>query len=170
MVLSNYGDKDPAKSNHHIIHLHGHDFVVIKTGFPVSDPNTGEFIKNNEDLYCVDELCREMHWTNYTETANTFETSAGPLQDTVLIPYGGYTVVRILTDNPGFWLMHCHHMMHALEGMDVVIKVAPEKAPPPPINFPDTCGGDFTYSHDDFIKSITTTPELTILPRFYDEF
>ena len=121
-------------------------------------------------MYCVDKLCREMHWTNYTDTATTFETATGPLQDTVLVPYGGYTVVRILTDNPGYWLMHCHQMMHAIEGMDVVIRVAPHKAPRTPINFPEKCGGGFTLDHEEFKTSLASTPEITNLPRFYDEF
>ena len=69
MVLTNYGDKEAVHGHHHTIHLHGHDFVILKTGFPVSNPKTGEFIRNNEDMYCADELCREMHWVNYSETA-----------------------------------------------------------------------------------------------------
>ena len=32
MVLVNYGDKETVHGHHHTIHLHGHDFVVIKTG------------------------------------------------------------------------------------------------------------------------------------------
>ena len=66
--------------------------------------------------------------------------------------------------------MHCHQMMHAIEGMDVVIRVAPEKAPPTPINFPNYCGGDFTFSHEEFKKSMAASHERTMLPRFYDEF
>jgi hypothetical protein len=74
----------------------------FKTGFPIADPKTGELIEKNKDLYCADKLCRDMHWRNYTNTASTFDASiGGPIQDTVLVPYGGYTVVRIQTDNPG---------------------------------------------------------------------
>ena len=74
----------------------------FKTGFPIADPKTGELIGKNKDLYCADKLCRDMHWRNYTNTASTFDASiGGPIQDTVLVPYGGYTVVRIQTDNPG---------------------------------------------------------------------
>ena len=102
MVLTNYGDVETADGKHHTIHLHGHDFVVMKTGFPIADSKTGELIEKNKDLYCADKLCRDMHWRNYTNTASTFEASiGGPIQDTVLVPYGGYTVVRIQTDNPG---------------------------------------------------------------------
>ena len=102
MVLTNYGDEEAADGKHHTIHLHGHDFVIMKTGFPIADPKTGQLIEKNKDLYCADKLCRDMHWRNYTNTASTFDASIrGPIQDTVLVPYGGYTVVRIQTDNPG---------------------------------------------------------------------
>ena len=65
------------------------------------------------------------------------------------MPYGGYTVVRIHTGNPGYWLMHCHQMMHAAEGMVVVVRVAPEKAPKPPPMFAMNCG-NFEFTHEEF--------------------
>ena len=80
------------------------------------------------------------------------------------------TVVRIQTDNPGYWLMHCHQMMHAIEGMDVVIKVAPEKASPMPKNFPDKCGGYFEFSHEDYQNLVRGSHEKAMLPRFFDGF
>ena len=70
-------------------------------------------------------------------------------QDTVLVPFGGYAVVRVFTDNPGYWLMHCHQMMHAIEGMDVIVRVEPELAPKPPKNFPMNCG-HFNFTHEEF--------------------
>ena len=27
-------------------------------------------------------------------------------KDTVIVPYGGYTVIRFVADNPGWWLRH----------------------------------------------------------------
>ena len=116
MVLANYGDKETVHGHHHSIHLHGHDFVVIKTGFPIADPKTGELIEKNKDLYCADKLCRDMHWRNYTNTASTFDASiGGPIQDTVLVPFGGYTVVRIQTDNPGK-IIHPKYHKHLKKG------------------------------------------------------
>jgi len=46
---------------------------------------------------------------------------------TVLVPYGGYTVIRFVVDNPGWWLLHHHIEIHQLEGMAVVIKEAIRK-------------------------------------------
>ena len=153
LVLTNYGDKDYSHGHHHTIHLHGYDFVALKTGFPVADPETGEFISKNKDIYCFDKLCRKMRWVDYERVSKTFQIGNAPLQDTILLPYGGYTVVRIRTDNPGYWLIHCHQMMHAIEGMDAVVRVAPEKVPQPPKGFPKECGG-FNFSHEEFEKYV----------------
>ena len=75
-----------------------------------------------------------------------------------------------MTLNPGYWLMHCHQMMHAIEGMDVVIKVAPEKASPTPKNFPDKCGGYLEFSHEEYQNLVTGSHEKSMLPRFFDGF
>ena len=60
-------------------------------------------------------------------------------------------MVRIHTSNPGYWLMHCHATMHALEGMDVVVRVAPEKASKPPPRFAMNCG-NYEFTREDFQK------------------
>ncbi|KAI8368475.1 multicopper oxidase-domain-containing protein [Blakeslea trispora] len=39
----------------------------------------------------------------------------------------GWTRVRILTDNPGVWAVHCHITAHMLQGKLIVLEVAPEK-------------------------------------------
>lgn len=48
-------------------------------------------------------------------------TQYPPLKDTVLVrPMGmpgSVASVQITMDNPGRWLMHCHHMMHMMNGM-----------------------------------------------------
>jgi FtsP/CotA-like multicopper oxidase with cupredoxin domain len=46
-----------------------------------------------------------------------------PLKDTVVVPDAGFTVLRFLADNPGYWLMHCHMAWHNHLGMALVIKV-----------------------------------------------
>ena len=43
-------------------------------------------------------------------------------KDTVIVPYDGYTVIRFIADNPGWWLLHCHIEVHQSERMTVVIK------------------------------------------------
>ncbi|RCH86617.1 hypothetical protein CU098_005341 [Rhizopus stolonifer] len=39
----------------------------------------------------------------------------------------GWTKVRIFTDNPGVWAIHCHITAHMLQGKIIVLEVAPEK-------------------------------------------
>ncbi|EPB87243.1 hypothetical protein HMPREF1544_05965 [Mucor circinelloides 1006PhL] len=39
----------------------------------------------------------------------------------------GWTKVRIFTDNPGVWPVHCHITAHMLQGKMVVLEVAPKK-------------------------------------------
>jgi len=151
MVLSNIVDPNRLHGKHHTIHLHGHDFVILKTGYPDFNETTGLWTNLNSDIECPDEhICRKMRWTNSSDHLSLTPDNR-PLSDTVLVPYGGYTVVRIFTGNPGYWLMHCHQMMHATEGMDVVVRVAPENAPKPPKNFPMNCG-HFNFTHDEFVK------------------
>ena len=37
-------------------------------------------------------------------------------KDTVIVPDGGYTVLRFYTENPGVWLFHCHLSFHVEAG------------------------------------------------------
>lgn len=53
------------------------------------------------------------------------------------MPDGGYTIVRFVADNPGYWLFHCHIEFHAEVGMALVFKVGEhEQMKPVPRNFP----------------------------------
>lgn len=62
-----------------------------------------------------------------------------PIKDTVTVPDGGYTIIRFVANNPGFWLFHCHIDFHAEVGMSIVFKVGDyHQMRPIPKNFP-TC-------------------------------
>merc|ERR1711879_150308 len=64
-----------------------------------------------------------------------------PLKDNVAVPDAGFTVIRFLADNVGYWLFHCHMSWHNHLGMGLVIKVGDVEntIQPPPKGFP-TCG------------------------------
>ena len=68
-----------------------------------------------------------------------------PVKDTVGVPDGGFTVIRFLADNPGYWLVHCHMSWHNHNGKAFVVRVgdAAKDVAPVPQGFP-TCG-DFNY-------------------------
>ncbi|OJJ51730.1 hypothetical protein ASPZODRAFT_57033 [Penicilliopsis zonata CBS 506.65] len=74
----------------HPIHLHGHDFNILAQG-------EGEL-----DL-----------------TTITLNTDNPPRRDVATLPGGGYLVIAFQTDNPGFWLMHCHIAWHSSQGFAV---------------------------------------------------
>ena len=42
-------------------------------------------------------------------------------KDTIVVPYGGYSVIRIWATNPGIWFMHCHIDGHMVEGMALML-------------------------------------------------
>ena len=46
-----------------------------------------------------------------------------PLKDTVIVPDAGFTLIRFLADNPGFWLLHCHISWHHRMGMAMMLQV-----------------------------------------------
>ncbi|KAE8747739.1 hypothetical protein FOCC_FOCC005562 [Frankliniella occidentalis] len=64
-------------------------------------------------------------------------------KDTIAVPSGGYAVVRMVADNPGFWMFHCHFLYHLVTGMSVVLQVGElSDMPPAPRGFP-RCGDFF---------------------------
>lgn len=59
-----------------------------------------------------------------------------PSKDTATVPPFGYLIVRFFTDNPGFWLLHCHIDTHSAHGMSMVIKVGEDWEIPDPPRYP----------------------------------
>lgn len=78
----------------HPMHLHGYSFRVVameKLGLSTS----------LEEVKAMDEA------GNITRNLN-----AAPLKDTVIVPDGGFTILRFEADNPGWWIFHCHLEFH----------------------------------------------------------
>lgn len=93
----------------HPIHMHGHSFYVMKV---VYDDTTTKHISCGADPFC-----NSASWTNGQP-----EVSQHPIRkDTLIIPVGGYAIVRIKANNPGKWIMHCHIDEHSSEGMAIVL-------------------------------------------------
>lgn len=51
------------------------------------------------------------------------EAAPSIMADTFTIPYFGFVVLRIRSDNPGIWLFHCHMDYHLAAGMGFVLDV-----------------------------------------------
>ncbi|XP_071500404.1 uncharacterized protein [Diadema antillarum] len=97
----------------HPLHLHGYYFSVLGMQ-SFSLPFTTE---DFQDLDKEGNIRRNF--------------SNPPRKDTVMIPPGGYAVMRFRANNPGWWLMHCHFDTHLLLGMGLVVHVdGPLSSPP----------------------------------------
>ncbi|CAN1308694.1 LAC1 [Linum perenne] len=98
----------------HPIHIHGHNFYVVGTGFGNFDET-----KDPKGYNLVDPQER----------------------NTVGVPTGGWAALRIKADNPGVWFMHCHFEPHTSWGLAAgfVVKDGPlpsQRLLPPPKDFP----------------------------------
>lgn len=51
-----------------------------------------------------------------------------PQKDNMQVPtLGGYAILQMYTDNPGFWALHCHVGAHSQLGMFSILKVCDAK-------------------------------------------
>ncbi|KAI8013273.1 Laccase-8 [Camellia lanceoleosa] len=62
-------------------------------------------------------------------------------RNTIVVPAGGWIVVRFQANNPGVWLMHCHMDIHIPWGLSMAFAVENEPTPsttlpPPPRDLP----------------------------------
>ncbi|KAJ4761517.1 Laccase [Rhynchospora pubera] len=77
----------------HPMHLHGHSFFVVGTGF-------GVFDKEKDPL--------------------SYNLVDPPYENTIGVPKNGWVAIRFKAANPGVWFMHCHFERHTIWGMDMV--------------------------------------------------
>ncbi|XP_067009264.2 uncharacterized protein [Anabrus simplex] len=104
----------------HPFHLHGMHFWVMEIGV-VPPGNFSILIEK--------------------KSKNFLEANPAPVEkDTLAVPSSGYAILRFKADNPGFWLFHCHFLLHQITGMELVIQVGTrEEMAPTPTGFPK-CG------------------------------
>ena len=129
-----------AFHNAHPIHLHGHSFHVVHVGYPEYNQETG-FVRpgHNNDIYCEDVNCKKENCITRRCTKPRWRTEPTHFQidsktvrkDTVIVPAGGYVVINFLSDNPGYWFLHCHIEVHQLEGMAVIVNETGKLCQPP---------------------------------------
>jgi len=147
MVFSSIGLVGSA----HPIHLHGHTFHVVHVGYPEYDNTTGFVGNHNSDIYCDDvdcttEGCVPGRCTrpSWAEPMEFYIDEKTVRKDTVMVPAGGYVVINLISDNPGWWLLHCHIEIHQLQGMAMIVNEISDKPLRPPIGM-NKCG-DFEIS------------------------
>ena len=131
----------------HSIHMHGHSFDVLKLRYANYNETTGEYISQNADISCGENategtICNKPKWSDpswLNGNITGLNLVDPPRKDTVVVPYGGYVVVRIKADNPGFWMLHCHLLPDVMDGMVLLLNESFAYLPETPKNFP-TCG------------------------------
>jgi FtsP/CotA-like multicopper oxidase with cupredoxin domain len=145
----------------HPIHLHGHTFHVVHVGYPEYITTTG-FVdpeNHNSDIRCDDDCdpcvdqacdkCTKPTWESIPEyTLDNFTIR----KDTVIVPAGGYVVINFLSDNPGYWFLHCHIEIHQLGGMAAIIREGNPESLSPPEGL-NRCG-DYNQTVPEYIASI----------------
>jgi FtsP/CotA-like multicopper oxidase with cupredoxin domain len=144
LVLANMGNHAYGM---HPIHLHGHSFHVLRIGFPPHDPVTGLMTGQNSDIFCTaNTSCALAQWA---KGRPPLKLQRPVRKDTIVVPPGGYAVVRFVADNPGWWHLHCHMSQHLFYGMGMVLN---EGQPyqhflPAPPGFPKCGNFDVTAQH-----------------------
>ncbi|XP_052258048.1 uncharacterized protein LOC127862822 [Dreissena polymorpha] len=136
-----------GKGASHPIHMHGHSFYVLKMGYGQYNSTTAEIIGDNPDINCTGpgkdskkSFCTNATWRNSSwlnGNVPNIELNHPLQKDTIIVPTGGYVVLRIKADNPGLWNMHCHIEPHLLGGMQMLINESFADIPKAPDWIPD---------------------------------
>ncbi|KAJ8298425.1 hypothetical protein KUTeg_024956 [Tegillarca granosa] len=129
-------DEGKRYSSAHPMHLHGQYFRVVG----MDKVSTSYYV-----VFNVSMINNALNTTVSVEHVMELDKQGllqrnltnPPLKDTVTTQDGGYTIVRFLADNPGFWFFHCHVQLHQNNGMSMIIQVGElNQMPKPPKNFP----------------------------------
>lgn len=132
----------------HPIHMHGHTYFVAKIGYPEYYPN-GSIKAPNKDVHLPS--CGAGKWRD-GPPEDIIVNSTTVRKDVVIVPAGGYVVIHFITNNPGYWFMHCHIDEHLNKGMAIAIGEKPSYASkgPKPL-YHET--NEFCFTVDTFIKN-----------------
>ncbi|KAJ3700539.1 hypothetical protein LUZ61_004244 [Rhynchospora tenuis] len=101
-------------AENHPMHLHGHIFYVVGSGF-------GNFNNQTDPL--------------------SYNLVDPPRGSTIGVPKNGWATIRFRATNPGVWFMHCHVDRHMVWGMEMVFitkngNITDAKILPPPADKP----------------------------------
>ena len=111
-------DEGYAYDVSHPFHIHGHSFYVVASerhGGAPEHIGAAPHPKNFVTREYVEELNRSGKIKK-----NLINP---PLKDNVAVPDAGFTILRFVADNVGYWLFHCHMSWHNHLGMGLIFKV-----------------------------------------------
>ena len=139
----------------HPIHLHGFKFVVVAVGEA----------DGRSDRCSVVACPHKEDWFDWPASKqrvqDTISKGRYVVKDTVVLPAGGYLVIRFIADNPGVWLAHCHTDFHYADGMGLLMRVSNESHEMPP-NFP-SCDRTDRQAYDAVHRHSITAPSCSCL-------
>ena len=164
-VFSTAGKRRNNRRFAHPIHFHGHSFHVVSAGYGVYNETTGEAIEPTKDIECGpgsnNRICIKPSWK---AEPPVFIDEFTIRKDTVILPGLSYIVVHFRSTNPGWWLLHCHMLLHQNEGMELLINEAQARQPPAPEGICEV--GDFTWSVEEFNEALQFqyTPVSSVQP------
>ena len=158
LVLSGVGQE---RNDNHPMHLHGHSVHVLSIGRGGYSSENGRLVSSSRDLTCTedgndmetidDNRCPHPRFRSSTNT--TFPLDSFTIRkDTFVVPAGGYVVVQFRSDNPGYWLLHCHLHLHLREGLALIVREDVDNTNRPPQEM-ETCNS-FIWDVDDFMEAI----------------
>lgn len=136
----------PANGTSQVVHLHGFKFWVLSqvaaedvptptmttttTTTTTTTPSPNGDSEDSADIPLVgDELVGDEYLSR--DKVMQLDTE-GKLKryvldpvakDTVTIPPGGYTIVRIVAENPGFWMLESQVLFNAMAGQSLILQV-----------------------------------------------
>ena len=99
---------------------------MTKIGYPPYD-ESGAIVGMNPNLTQpeADPTCGPAHWTNGERPSDIVVDRRTVRKDVIIVPAGGYVVIEVLADNPGWWFLHCHIDAHSSNGMAIAISELP---------------------------------------------
>lgn len=157
-VLTAIGD---GGVTYHPIHLHGHSFQVAGIFYGMYN-STGQLVGTNPNVTCNnDPQCTNPTWTSSRVDGEVNNKTIR--KDAIVVPAGGYVVLRFIADNPGYWFMHCHIEAHLLEGMAIAVNELDSLQNPPPEQQAMLQCGSFNITVDEFNDSLNPKGSATAI-------
>ena len=157
MVISSVGKE---RTDSHPFHFHGHSVHILSVGYGEYSSENGYLTKSSRDLTCTEDgddldslddfRCPNprFRYPNISFPLDQFTVR----KDTFIVPPGGYVVVQFRSDNPGYWLFHCHNEIHRSGGMSLIIREDVDNIKSPPEEM-ETCNS-FIWDVHDFMASL----------------
>lgn len=96
----------------HPMHMHGHKFWIHSYGTGRYNPATNVMPDSNDPVLRDSLMVYASSYAYFSPNRNV-SNHRQPC---------GWTKLRMIADNPGLWMFHCHIGPHAFMGMNVLLK------------------------------------------------